>query len=105
MPYTKVNYEEVEPVASGMHFLREELDAENLGLTVIDVEAGWTGKEHDHADEGDEEVYYLVDGEATIVVDGEEVALSSGDAVRVAGDATRQLTAGTDATFVVVGAP
>jgi uncharacterized cupin superfamily protein len=106
MSYTKVNYRDVEPRAEAMHFLRDALGCENLGLTVVDCDPGWTGMEHDHADGGHEEVYYLVDGGATMHVDGDEVAMDPGDALRVSPDASRQIENGPRAsTFVVVGAP
>lgn len=97
MTHTKVAYTDVEPVGEGMHFLRDALDCERLGVTVLDCEPGWTGKEHDHADDGQEEVYLLVEGE--------EVAMESGDALRVAPEATRRIRNGeTESTFVLAGA-
>ena len=106
MSYTSANYRDVDPVAGGLYFLRDALDCENLGFSVIDCEPNWTGKEHDHADGGHEEVYYLVEGEATVHVDGDEVALDPGDAVRVSPDASRQIENGPrESSFVVVGAP
>ncbi|WP_158058138.1 cupin domain-containing protein [Halorussus halophilus] len=106
MPYTKTEYESVEPVGGGLHFLRDALDCENLGVTVAEVDAGWTGKEHDHGSDGQEEVYVLLDGEATVTVDGEDVAMESGDALRIAPESTRQIHNGdTESRFVLVGAP
>lgn len=106
MAHTKVNYEDVEPVGEGMHFLRETLGCNKLGVTVLDCEPGWTGKEHDHADEAHEEVYVLVEGEATVEVDGESVPMEPGDALRVSSDATRQIQNGdAESTFVLAGAP
>jgi mannose-6-phosphate isomerase-like protein (cupin superfamily) len=106
MSYTKVDYADVEPVAEGMHFLRDELECENLGVTVLDCGPGWEGKPHDHADEGHEEVYVLVDGRATVTVEGEAVEMESGDALRVGAEDERQITNGdTNSTFVLVGAP
>ena len=106
MSYTKVNYLEADPVSGGMHALRDELDTENLGLTVLDADPGWEGKTHDHADEGHEEVYLLVHGAATLSVDGESVVLDPGDAVRVPPESTRQIRNGdTESKFVIVDAP
>ncbi|ESP90056.1 cupin domain-containing protein [Candidatus Halobonum tyrrellensis] len=105
MSYTKVNYEETE-TSHGMHFLREELGCEDHGVTVVDADPGWEGPEHDHADENHEEVYLLVDGEATVTVDDEEVTMESGDAVRVPPEATRRIENGdVESTFVLTGAP
>jgi mannose-6-phosphate isomerase-like protein (cupin superfamily) len=104
--YTKVNYRDVDPKSDALYFLRDALDCDNLGLTVVDCDANWTGMEHDHADGGQEEVYYLVEGEATLHVDGDEVAMDAGDAVRIAPESTRQIENGPRAsTFVLVGAP
>jgi len=106
MSPTKANYEDVEAVGGGLHFLRDELDCENLGLSVLECEPGWTGKPHDHAEDGQEEVYFLVDGEATVTVDGEEVAMTSGDALRIDPDEQRQIeNSETESTFVLAGAP
>ncbi|NHN49463.1 cupin domain-containing protein [Halostella sp. JP-L12] len=106
MSHTKVNSDDVDPVGGGLRFLRDPLDAENLGLTVVEVEPGWTGKEHDHADEGHEEIYYLVEGSATVTIDGEDVDLESGDAVRISPDASRRIRNGDEeSTFVMAGAP
>ena len=106
MSYTKANYLEADPVAGGMHFLRDELDCDNMGITVLDANPGWTGKSHDHTDDGQEEVYFLAKGAATMTVDGESVVLDAGDAVRVPPDATRQIRNGdVESKFVIVGAP
>jgi quercetin dioxygenase-like cupin family protein len=105
MSYTRENYEDVEPRAPGMHFLRDALDCEQLGITVLDAQEGWDGMEHDHADDDHEEVYLLVDGSGQLTVDGEELSLEPGDAVRVAADASRTLSFDADSTMVIVGAP
>ncbi|ADJ15367.1 cupin domain-containing protein [Halalkalicoccus jeotgali] len=106
MDYTKVDYTEVEPVADSLYFLREPLGCENLGVSVLECEPGWSGKEHDHAEEDHEEVYLLVEGEATIVVDGESVLMEAGEAVRIPAEATRRIENGeTESRFVLAGAP
>ncbi|ESP88714.1 cupin domain-containing protein [Candidatus Halobonum tyrrellensis] len=104
MSHTHVSVDDVEP-SGPMRFMRDPLDCENLGFTVVEADAGWSGPEHDHADEGHEEVYYLVDGAATVVVDGDAVPLSPGEAVRVSPDASRRLDASEESTLVVAGAP
>lgn len=106
MSYTKVTYTDVEPVADAMHFLRDPLDCEQVGVTIVDCDPGWSGKPHDHADEGHEEVYVLVEGAATVAVDGEDVALTAGDAIRLPPEAERAIHNGdTESTLVLVGAP
>ena len=106
MSHDAVNYEDVEPLAPGMYFLRDELDCGNLGVTVVEADAGWEGMEHDHAEDGEEEVYVLLDGEATLTVEGETVDLEPGDAVRVDAEDSRTLTFGADdSRMVIAGAP
>ena len=105
MSHTRVSYDDVEPRAPGMHFLRDALDCDQLGFTVLDASAGWEGKEHDHSHDDQEEVYFLVDGAATLTVDGEDVPLDAGDAVRVPADATRELAFDEESQMIIAGAP
>jgi quercetin dioxygenase-like cupin family protein len=106
MSYDTVDYEAVEPVGDGLYFLRDALDCENLGVSVFECDPGWTGKEHDHAEDGQEEVYLLLEGSATVTVDGDEVSMSAGDALRVDPESTRQVRTNDEpARLVVVGAP
>jgi len=105
MSHDRVNYRDVEPKAPSMHFLREALDCENLGLTVLDTDGEWTGMEHDHAGDDHEEVYLLLEGSATMTVDGEAVELDEGDAIRVDPDATRRIQIDEESLVVAAGAP
>jgi mannose-6-phosphate isomerase-like protein (cupin superfamily) len=104
--YTVANYADVEAVGDGLHFMREALDCENLGVSVIDADPGWEGKPHDHSESDHEEVYLLVEGDATVAVGDGEVTLTRGDAVRVPPAVRRQVVAGdAGALIVVAGAP
>jgi uncharacterized cupin superfamily protein len=106
MTHALVNYRDVGAVGGGLHFLRDALGCSNLGVSVLDCDPGWTGKAHDHAEDGQEEVYVLVEGSATATVEGETVEMAQGDALRVDADATRDIAVGDDgATFVIAGAP
>lgn len=103
---TKVSYDDVDPVGGGLYFLRDELDCRAVGVSVLDCDPNWEGKPHDHGEDGQEEVYVLVDGTATVTVEGEDIAMTAGDALRVAPEETRQITNGdTESQFVLVGAP
>jgi len=106
MAYTKTNYADVDPVAEGLHFLREPLGCEHLGVSVLECPPGWTGKPHDHADEGHEEVYVLLEGGATVSVAGEPVPMEPGDALRIDPASSRRIENGDAASlFVLAGAP
>jgi uncharacterized cupin superfamily protein len=52
--------------------------------------------EHDHADDGQEEVYTVLAGSATLHVGGEQIALAPGVFARVAPHATRKITTGAE---------
>jgi quercetin dioxygenase-like cupin family protein len=106
MSPTKASYDDVDPVGGGLHFLRDELSCENVGVSVLECDPGWEGKPHDHAEDGQEEVYVLVEGEATVTVDGEDVEMTDGDALRLAPEEERQIRNGdAESRFVLVGAP
>lgn len=104
MTHTQVNYDDVES-KGGLYFLRDALECAELGLSVVDVDDGREGPAHDHAEEGHEEVYLLVDGSAELVVEDDPVELAPGDAVRVDPAATRELALYGDSTMVIAGAP
>ncbi|MWV64329.1 cupin domain-containing protein [Halorubrum sp. JWXQ-INN 858] len=106
MGHDEATYTDVEPRAPGMYFLRDALDCAELGVTVVEADDGWDGLEHDHASDGQEEVYLLVDGGATLTVDGDDLTLEPGDAVRVDPDSTRSLSFTHDGSrMVIAGAP
>lgn len=105
MAYDTTSYDDVEPRAPGMYFLRDALDCDNLGVTVLDANAGWEGKAHDHAHDDQEEVYLLLEGSGTLTVEDEEIALSPGDAVRVDPGDSRELAFDESSLMVIAGAP
>jgi mannose-6-phosphate isomerase-like protein (cupin superfamily) len=105
MSYTATQYEDVEPAAPGMHFLRDPLGCDELGVTVLEAGEGWQGKEHDHGEQGHEEVYVLLDGSGQLTVEGEQIDLEPGTSVRVDPDASRELAFHEESTMVIAGAP
>ena len=106
MAYRKVNYTDVEQVGDAMHFLREPLETDQVGVTIARCKPGWIGRKHDHSENDHEEVYVLFEGRAEVEIDGETVSMEEGDAVRISADATRQIRNGdTESAFVLVSAP
>ncbi|WP_181693430.1 cupin domain-containing protein [Natronomonas sp. LN261] len=101
MDYDTASTDEIDSVVpeefGGMWFFREPLGCENLGMTLLELEPGAKGKPHDHAEDGQEEVYLVVDGALTVRVGGEEGdpeaerTLSEGEAIRVDGETHREL--------------
>jgi len=102
MPAETVNIEDIDVQMGAMRRLREALDTQAVGLTVVDCDPGWEGPEHDHAEGDHEEVYLLLSGAASVTVDGETVDLDPGDAICIDPDETRQLHNGDTASRLVL---
>ncbi|WP_254840284.1 cupin domain-containing protein [Natronomonas marina] len=114
MDYATASTDDLDSVVpeeyGGMWFFREPLGCESLGVTLLELEPGGKGKAHDHAGDGQEEVYLVVDGELTVRLGGDEDAppeteatLAAGEAVRVGPGTRRQLhNHGDDRVRVVV---
>lgn len=87
----------VNEACAGLWLLRDAPDTDLLGVMVLELEPNARGKEHDHAAEGQEEVYVCVDGSVDVYFDGgaadggETVSIRENEAVRVSADQTRQL--------------
>lgn len=86
--------------------VRRALDARAFGFNYFTLGPGVVGREHDHAEQGQEEVYFVVKGSGTMRIDGEDVELRPGVFVRIDGESTRCPTAGPDGLeFVTFGRP
>ncbi|MGH3049948.1 MAG: cupin domain-containing protein [Gaiellaceae bacterium] len=73
----------------------DELGVQAFGLQVLDLPAGFTDyPEHDHAQDGQEEVYVLLDGSVELVIAGERIQADAGSIVHVAPESKRKLTPG-----------
>jgi mannose-6-phosphate isomerase-like protein (cupin superfamily) len=73
----------------------DELGVRTFGLQVLDLPAGFADyPEHDHAHDGQEEVYVVLAGSAELTVDGERVEAVAGSLVRVEPASKRRLVPG-----------
>ena len=65
--------------------VRAELGVTAFGLQVVDLPAdsGDLAHEHDHAHDGQEEVYLLLDGTGEVVLDGNPIMLDRETLVRI----------------------
>lgn len=84
---------------------RAELGVTSFGMQVIRMPAGYGDyPEHDHADDGQEEVYVALDGSGWIDVAGERVEFDKDVLVRIAGGVKRKVHAGpAGLTMLVIG--
>ncbi len=104
--YVDVDSLEGEGPGGVVRKLRRALGAQAFGFNYFTIPAGITGREHDHADSNQEEVYVVVRGSGALRVDGEEIELKPGRFVRVDPSSTRVPVAGDDGLeFVTFGAP
>ncbi|WP_242343034.1 cupin domain-containing protein [Anaeromyxobacter terrae] len=72
------------------------------GMNVIDLDPGCTAyPEHDHVKDGQEEVYVLLSGTATLHADGAEWPLAPGTLVRVGPQAKRKIVPGPEGARVL----
>lgn len=83
-----------------------ELGVESFGIQVFDFPPNFAHyPEHDHAGDGQEEVYIVLRGSADFEIEGERVPVDSGAIVRVQSGCRRKLHPGPDGLRVVaVGA-
>lgn len=91
---------------NGVFFkMRRALGTTAFGINEVRVPPGASGREHDEAETGHEEVYVALAGSGTFTIDGEEIAVAATDYLRVDADARRQVSGGPEGLrFIVVGA-
>lgn len=82
---------------------RAELGVSSFGLQVIDFPPNVDGyPEHDHAQDGQEEVYVTMRGDGEIDIEGERIALDPETMVRVSAGTKRKLYPGDEGMRVLV---
>ena len=79
----------------GFKLARAELGVTSFGLQVMDIPGGYGDyPEHDHADDGQEEVYLALRGSGEIEIDGERHPLDPDTMVRVSAGTKRKVWPG-----------
>jgi mannose-6-phosphate isomerase-like protein (cupin superfamily) len=101
--YTVKRIEEMEGAfGGGLKKVRAELGVSSFGVQVIELPANFSDyPEHDHAEEGQEEVYAPVKGSGEIEVDGERIAISPEVIIRVGPASRRKLYSGPEGLRVL----
>jgi len=80
----------------------DELGVESFGLQVLDFPGGFADyPAHDHAEDGQEEVYLVLEGSAEFEVAGEKSRAEAGTFLRVAPGVMRNLVPGPDGVRVL----
>ena len=71
-------------------------------MQVLDFPASFSDyHEHDHTEDGQEEVYVVLGGQADFVVDGEQVTISAGQMLKVDAVSRRKLRAGPEGVRIL----
>lgn len=79
-----------------------ELGVETFGLQVLEFPAGFTHyPEHDHSEDGQEEVYVVLHGSADFEIDGRRVPAAAGTMLWVGANGRRTLTPGPDGVRIL----
>lgn len=104
--YTAKKIEEMEAgFGGGFVKARAELGVSSFGMQIIRMPGGYPDyPEHDHAADGQEEVYVALDGSGTIDIEGERVDFDKDTLVRVAAGTKRKVHPGPEGlTMLVIG--
>ena len=91
----------------GFKRARAELGVESFGMQILDLppnlEDGYP--EHDHSEDGQEEVYLVLRGSGRMAVDGDDIELTPDVIARVGPGVKRKITTGPDgARILALGA-
>jgi hypothetical protein len=101
--------DEMEAVYGGaFKRVRAELGVESFGIQIIDMPAGFDGyPEHDHSQDGQEEVYLALRGGGEIEIEGERSPLDTDHIARVGPGVKRKVWPGEDGIrlLIVGGVP
>jgi mannose-6-phosphate isomerase-like protein (cupin superfamily) len=94
--YTTKQIDEMEAAyGGGMKKARAELGVASFGMQVIDLPPNYNDyPEHDHASDGQEEVYSAMRGSGEIDVEGQRIPLTPDVLVRVGPETKRKIYAG-----------
>jgi hypothetical protein len=104
--YTVKRIDELEAIYGGaFKRARAELGVTSFGMQIIDMPPNVTAyPEHDHSQDGQEEVYVVLRGSANIDIDGESVSLDPDTLIRVPSGTMRKVLPGEDgARLLIIG--
>ena len=89
------------------HLARKSLDAGAFGFNVVDIAPGGELPAHDESESGQEEVFVVLEGEATIVAGDDEHPAPAGTFCRYAPSTTRTVRNKSDAMIrvLLIGVP
>jgi mannose-6-phosphate isomerase-like protein (cupin superfamily) len=82
---------------------RAELGVESFGMQIVDLPPNYEGyPEHDHEQDGQEEVYVALSGSGEIEIEGERFPLDSDHIARVGPGVTRKVWPGAEGVRLLI---
>ncbi len=101
--YTVRTIDELEAIHHGaVKLAGAELGIQSFGLQVLDFPPEFTDyPAHDHADDGQEEVYIVLRGSVDFEIDSERTPVRAGQIARIAPEAMRKLWPGPDGARIL----
>jgi mannose-6-phosphate isomerase-like protein (cupin superfamily) len=101
--YTAKQIDEMEGAfGGGLKKARAELGVSSFGMQVVDLPPNYSDyPEHDHEQDGQEEVYSVMRGSGAIEVEGERIELTPDVMIRVGPGIKRKLFAGPEGLRVL----
>ena len=100
------SYDAKPEMARQFHYAAKGLGVSSWGMNVLVLPAEWDGyPDHDHAKDGQEEVYVVLEGDATLHAGGQTWDLKRGTLARVGPAQKRKIVPGKDGvTLLALGA-
>ena len=102
---TVKRFDELESHAGQFLYAGKGLGVSAFGMNVERLPPNWADyPHHDHSEQGEEEVYVVLEGSATLEADGETWELEPGTLARVGPDQKRKLVPGDEGvTLLALG--
>ena len=112
MTYTKVDAADLQP-APGPHpaaspydkGVGQALGVRAFGIYQVELPPHAETVRHNHADDGAEDVYAVLNGTGTVIVDGRDVPVGPGQFIAVALEAARHVRAGDSGLVLIAVCP
>ena len=94
--------EELESYANQFYYAARGLGVTAWGMNVLKLPPNWADyPDHDHAADGQEEVYVVLAGSATLQADGEKWNLEPGTLARVGAAQKRKIVPGAEGVTIL----
>jgi hypothetical protein len=102
--YTVKQFDDMEPIFGGFFLrARASLGVSSFGMQILNFppDGGEFYPNHDHAESGQEEVYFVLAGAADFDIDGESVHAEPETAIRVGSTTKRKISAGPEGARIL----